>query len=269
MIFVFDITTPHATPQESAVTTLMPVIVGTITKMSVWFPPGANGLAHIKFLAGLFQLFPSNEQSNFSSGGEAIEWDEDIEIDTEPAQLVAITWNDDTTYDHTISVRVVMQPPQQSLTTTQVFAALGGGGGGFGGSASVIQTGAGGVEIAPTPSPSPLPAPSPAPAPGPAPAPAPTQGPSTVTRTQNVQPTGTSDFLKKAQAWLEQLRRQFEALPPVAPNGPVPQGAKWWLRIGFVYNVPPPFLASDMGLGVVLIWAAPGYTGPDPEENYL
>src|SRR5579885_1638677 len=63
-------------------------------------------------------------QVDFSTGGETITWDENITIDAEPLQLKAITWNEDTQYDHTISVRIVMQPLAPAQSISNVLAAL-------------------------------------------------------------------------------------------------------------------------------------------------
>lgn len=269
MIFAFDITTPHNTPESSAIRTVMPLIVGTITKMSVWFPPGANALAHIKFLWGLYQLFPSNEQSNFASGGEAIEWDEAIEFDTEPAQLVAVTWNDDDTYDHTISVRVVIQPPQGKLTSADVAAQIVTSLSSSAGAGVSFQTGPGGGEIFPGGALPPTPAPSPSPSPAPTPSSGSGESGGTVITSQNLPPPKTGPCGPDGEKNLAALQAQFDRLPPFVPNGPVPIGAPWWLRLGFVQNVLPPFHADDAALCRVLVWADPGYSGPPPADNYL
>lgn len=124
MIFIDHILTPANTPQTNPVTTTIDIISGTISLVSVQFPPGVNALAHLKLLWGLYQIFPSNEQGDFSSGGETITWDEQIDITEEPLKLTAITWNEDTEYDHTITVRVVMQPAQQQQNVGAVVAAI-------------------------------------------------------------------------------------------------------------------------------------------------
>lgn len=95
--------------------------------MSVQFPPGVNALAHCKILWGLYQIFPSNEQGDFATGGETITWDEDIDITDEPLQLSMITWNEDTEYDHTITARIVMQPATATQSTQQILQQLQGG----------------------------------------------------------------------------------------------------------------------------------------------
>ncbi len=124
MIFVTNIKTPANTPQTNPIITPIDIISGTITLVSIQFPPGVNALAHLKLLWGLYQIFPSNEQGDFSTGGETITWDENITIDAEPLQIKAITWNEDTQYDHTISVRIVMQPLAPAQSISNVLAAL-------------------------------------------------------------------------------------------------------------------------------------------------
>ena len=124
MIFVHNIKTPKNTSQLSPLITTIDIIAGTITLMSVQFPPGVNALGHLKLLWGLYQLFPSNEQGDFATGGETITWDEQIEITTEPHQLKAITWNEDDTDDHTTSVRIVMQPSAGGQSVSAVVAAI-------------------------------------------------------------------------------------------------------------------------------------------------
>lgn len=124
MIFVEHLTIPAGTGETSPVSVNIPIIKGTITLVSVQFPPGVNALAHVKILWGLYQLFPSNEQGDFSTGGETVVWDEQIEITAEPLQLVMKGWNDDTTYDHTITLRLVMRPATTQQSTSQILAAL-------------------------------------------------------------------------------------------------------------------------------------------------
>jgi hypothetical protein len=124
MIFVEHALTPKSTLKTNPLITSIHIVLGTITLVSVQFPPGVNALAHCKITWGLYQLFPSNEQGDFATGGETVTWDEQIEINTEPLELKMVTWNEDDTYDHTITARIVMQPSQQQQTVQQVLAAL-------------------------------------------------------------------------------------------------------------------------------------------------
>lgn len=124
MIFVAAVTTPQNTAKLNPVITTLPIVAGKITQTFIFFPPGVNALAHIKILWGLYQLFPSNEQGDFAGGDVLLNWPEDIDITTEPLQLTIVTWNDDDTYPHTITVHVVMTPALPSSNVSDVIAAL-------------------------------------------------------------------------------------------------------------------------------------------------
>lgn len=129
MIFTAAIDIPANTPKDSPVITAIPIMFGTITQVMVFFPPGVNALAHLKLLWGLVQIFPSNEQADFAGGDVLFVWPEDIAIDTEPAQITAVTWNDDDTYDHTITVHLVIAPAQTSNSVQSVLTAVNASGG--------------------------------------------------------------------------------------------------------------------------------------------
>jgi hypothetical protein len=122
MIFVAAITTTKNTAKTAPKLTQIPIVFGKITQVMVFFPPGLNGLAHIKLLYGLQQLFPSNEQGDFAGAAVLINWAEDIDITHEPSKLTAISWNDDNTYDHTITVHVVIAPAAPSHNVADVLA---------------------------------------------------------------------------------------------------------------------------------------------------
>jgi hypothetical protein len=122
MIFVAAITIPKNTTKGNPQLTQIPIAFGKITQVMVFFPPGLNGLAHIKLLYGLQQLFPGNEQADFAGGDVLINWAEDIDITHEPSKLTAVAWNDDNTYDHTITVHVVMTPRTPSTNVADVLA---------------------------------------------------------------------------------------------------------------------------------------------------
>lgn len=122
MIFVAAISTPKNTTKTAPKLTTIPIVFGKITQVMVMFPPGVNGLAHIKLLYGLQQLFPSNEQGDFAGSSVLINWAEDIDISHEPSKLTAISWNDDDTYSHTVTIHVVLTPLAPSTNVADVLA---------------------------------------------------------------------------------------------------------------------------------------------------
>jgi hypothetical protein len=124
MFFDIDLTTPASTTKEAPLVTTLPIIRGRITQVVVFVPPGSAGLTHLQVRWGLYQLFPSNQDGDFSASGSSLAWAEDILIDHDPAALTLVTWNDDDTYEHTIHFSVALLPAVASPTIEQVIAAL-------------------------------------------------------------------------------------------------------------------------------------------------
>jgi hypothetical protein len=79
---------------------------------------------------GLHQMYPTNPEGSFASSGETVTWAEDFALDQPPFELVAYAWNDDDTYDHTVTVRVVIQEAAVELSLYQEIRSLLGLGGG-------------------------------------------------------------------------------------------------------------------------------------------
>jgi len=119
VIFIFPIKTPKSTPQSAPLITPLQLASGTITRVEMQFPLGVSALANIQLNLGLWQIFPSNQDSAFATSNETIGWDEDYDLDQPPYQLVATSWNNDPNWDHTITVRIVMTP----IDTTQIALA--------------------------------------------------------------------------------------------------------------------------------------------------
>ena len=124
MIYVFAIATVANTPATAKLKTVLRVQRGHVTGLQVHFPSGHIGLTHIQLTRGLHQFYPTNPEANFSSSGEAIVWAEDFLLDFEPYELEAYTWNTDDTYDHTITVRVVIEALVEETGLLDQIAAL-------------------------------------------------------------------------------------------------------------------------------------------------
>jgi hypothetical protein len=125
--FVFGITTPASTSYASRKKTVLPMARGKITRLDLQFPPGVQALAHIVLTRGLHQLFPTNPEGDYASSAETIWWPENEDLAQPPFQLEAYTWNLDTTYPHTITVRITLEPITPATTlweeVKQLFAA--------------------------------------------------------------------------------------------------------------------------------------------------
>jgi len=122
MIFVFPITTPPNTPQSAPLVTTLQLSGGIITEGQLQFPGGVLALCHISIFYGLFQLWPSNQDGTFATNDETILWSDDYPLLQPPFVLTAETWNDDDTYPHTITVRIVISPADQGQTLADQIA---------------------------------------------------------------------------------------------------------------------------------------------------
>jgi len=126
VFYVFAITTPANTAETAKLKTTLYLTRGKITQVQVHFPSGQVGLTHISVNRGLHQFLPTNAEAKFSSSGETISIAEDFLLDTAPFQLEAYTWNEDATYDHTITVRVQLEAlPEQRSLVAEIKALLG------------------------------------------------------------------------------------------------------------------------------------------------
>lgn len=75
-----------------------------------------------------------------------------------------------------------------------------------------------------------------------------------------------NNFLTARANFLASIKAQLAANPPYSPAGPVPTGYSWWVCTGFIQNVPKPYASTDLGIGVILVWAPAGSAAP--AEDY-
>ena len=94
---------------------------GIIHRVEIQFPIGTRALAHCQIFHRRHQVWPTNIDSSFASDGYVIPIDEHYDLTEPPHTLLAICWNEDDTYAHTITVRVGILP-REVLTP---FAGIG------------------------------------------------------------------------------------------------------------------------------------------------
>ena len=116
MIYSIDITVPMNTPQTAKQRTNLKVVSGIIHQIDIQFPTGVAATTHVQISDGFSQLWPSNPAQDFVGDGYTISFKEEHEIKYVPFFLYVHTWNDSTTYDHTITVRLGILPPQAFIS---------------------------------------------------------------------------------------------------------------------------------------------------------
>jgi len=124
VIYVYSITTPANTSADARLKTVMPIVRGRITEVGLQFPSGAVGYHHIQIRRQLHQLWPLNPEADFAASDETIHWFEEYDLDQPPFFLDAYTWNLDTVYAHTVTVRIVTVPLEAKTDLTTEIANL-------------------------------------------------------------------------------------------------------------------------------------------------
>jgi hypothetical protein len=126
VFYVFPLTIPVNTPETAKQKTTLKLTVGKITRVMLEFPAGHVGLTHLHINRGLYQLWPANPDASFKSSNETIIWQEDYDLES-PAEFEAYAWNEDDTYEHTITVRLELTPSAETLNLWEEIKKLLGG----------------------------------------------------------------------------------------------------------------------------------------------
>jgi len=106
VFYVRDITTPKETTPENPKVTEFKLSAGIIHRVEVIFPRGCAGLLHVTIWHGGHQLYPSTQGQDFSGDGETISFNDYYQLKSEVNLLKIKTWNEDTVFSHTVTVRL-------------------------------------------------------------------------------------------------------------------------------------------------------------------
>lgn len=133
MLYEFDLTIPANTLPSAPLKLDVVLDAGVITGVQVQIPNGCVGLTHARVYDGNHQLWPSNPDNDFKGSGHVLDWRESYPLEREPFSLTLVGWNNDDTYQHTITFRfelaaitdvVPEDEGQQPLTLADILAGL-------------------------------------------------------------------------------------------------------------------------------------------------
>lgn len=129
MFYSFDVVLPASTTEASPVEVEAEMVPGSIHRVEVQFPLRCAGLAHLRILHALHQVWPGNPGGSLAGDGAIVAWDEHWLLDQEPFALILQGWNDDDSFPHTITVRFALReaagPGRASLLVPEPPPALG------------------------------------------------------------------------------------------------------------------------------------------------
>lgn len=106
MIYTGNITTPANTVRKAPKITRVKVTKGLIYRVEFYFPPGSMGLMGVAVFDALYQCWPSSIGDYFTSDNETIGFDDLFLKEAEPYEFQVVTYNEDETYEHFVSVRL-------------------------------------------------------------------------------------------------------------------------------------------------------------------
>ena len=95
-----------ATPKR----TVIKMSRGRITAGWVYFPSGPAGLLSLVLLRASYQVAPVDPQQAYRLDDAIATLTPGFDLHQPPYQLTALTWNDSTTYDHTLTISLTLDP---------------------------------------------------------------------------------------------------------------------------------------------------------------
>ena len=106
MFFCWDITITADTKEADPLTEWLSLPKGIITSVEVKFPAGCHGMVKVRLFKESLQLVPLAEDEWVTGDGESVPTETYAELLDFPYKLKLVACSPDTTYDHTITVRI-------------------------------------------------------------------------------------------------------------------------------------------------------------------
>lgn len=116
--FLIHAGTTKVAPEEQFIN----LVSGVIHKIEIEFPAGCRGTANLAIYHGAHQVWPSNIDEAFNTEDFTIVIDEVEKLPAGPNLFRLVGWSPNACYDHTISVRFGILPPEAILVSSVVDA---------------------------------------------------------------------------------------------------------------------------------------------------
>lgn len=110
MFFCWDITISANTLEDDPLEGWLSLPKGIVTHVDVKFPAGCHGMVRIRLFKESLQLIPLSEDEWVTGDDEPVPTDTYAELLDSPYKLKIQACSPDTDYDHTITVRINVQP---------------------------------------------------------------------------------------------------------------------------------------------------------------
>jgi len=108
VIYQTTITTVKGPAAFTLKQSTLKVTKGLVYKVEIAFPPGCANLLKVRIFDGGHQMWPSNNDESFHTDGFVISFDDTLLKLAAPFQYNIHTVNEDTVYDHSVTIRIGM-----------------------------------------------------------------------------------------------------------------------------------------------------------------
>ena len=117
MLYSKQITVSASTTEANSSKSYFKVNKGVISNMWITFPAGCAGLVKLRIYHEGHPFLPVNQDNYIAADNYTFQFPVMYEITEEPMRLTVEAWNEDDTYDHTISVLFLILPKALVLPT--------------------------------------------------------------------------------------------------------------------------------------------------------
>ena len=124
MFFDFEITIPAGTTAASPKTVEMKLTHGVIHAVRIDFPPGPRGEVYLAIFEGSVQRFPFNRGGYFRADNTLINFDEFLELTSEPYTLTAKGWSPSADYEHTLHIQIGLIESKIALASLKLATGI-------------------------------------------------------------------------------------------------------------------------------------------------
>ena len=103
--YTADLVLPANTLSSAPVTLTIATVKGWIARIKLLFPPGPAALAHVVIKDKNGQLYPTTSTQDYHIDNDKIELSCDLDTVPDPVDynVYFVGWNDDDTWEHTIT----------------------------------------------------------------------------------------------------------------------------------------------------------------------
>ena len=108
--YAWDISIEADRSDSNPVEQELDLTIGVITKLEIKFPRGCHGMVKVRLLRFKFQLIPLSGGEWVTGDDEAVYMPEYYELKETPAHLTFQGCSPDTSYNHTVTVRITVLP---------------------------------------------------------------------------------------------------------------------------------------------------------------